>query len=209
MSRSSRSVPSAPGMTDPPGPSQSSNVKPAVQYQRPLTPPLSEAEFGTLYESEFSYVWHALRRLGVPERDREDLCHDVFMVLYRTWPDYDTARPLRPWLFGIAFRVASDYRRRARHRFEVPGECDSAATAPVADEHVAQAEQRRLIQEALATLDLDRRAVFVMHELDGHAMPEIATALAVPLNTCYSRLRLARQQFAAAIRRRRPGESTP
>lgn len=196
-------------MTDPASPSQSSDVKQAVQRQSLPSPPLSEAEFSALYEAQFSYVWHALRRLGVPDRDREDLCHDVFVVLYRTWPDYDTARPLRPWLFGIAFRVASDYRRRARHRFEVPGECDVAATAPTADEHVAVAEQRRLIEEALATLDLDRRAVFVMHELDGHAMPEIALALAVPLNTCYSRLRLARQQFAAAIRRRRPGESTP
>jgi RNA polymerase sigma-70 factor (ECF subfamily) len=209
MPVSPRGAPSASRMTDRRSYSQSPSVELAAQHQSLPRPLLTEVEFGTLYESEFSYIWHALRRLGVPERDREDLCHDVFVILYRAWADYDTARPLRPWLFGIAFRVASDYRRRARHRFEVPGECDSADTAPIADEHVAVSEQRRLIQEALATLDLDRRAVFVMHDLDGHAMPEIAAALAVPLNTCYSRLRLARQQFAAAVRRRQPGESTP
>ena len=43
--------------------------------------------------------------------------------------------------------------------------------------------------------------MFVMHELDGHAAPEIADAMGIPLNTAYSRLRLARQDFAAAIKR--------
>jgi RNA polymerase sigma-70 factor (ECF subfamily) len=42
-----------------------------------------------------------------------------------------------------------------------------------------------------------------LHEIDGCAMPEIALALALPLNTAYSRLRLAREQFHAAVRRER------
>jgi len=58
---------------------------------------------------------------------------------------------------------------------------------------------------ALEELDLDRRAVFVMHDIDGHVMPDIAAALGVPLNTAYSRLRLARADFAAAVERVRGG----
>ena len=40
-----------------------------------------------------------------------------------------------------------------------------------------------------------------MHDIDGHVMPDIAAALGVPLNTAYSRLRLARADFAAAVQR--------
>ncbi len=65
------------------------------------------------------------------------------------------------------------------------------------------AQRAGRVLAALDTLDLDRRVIFVMHEMDGTACPEIAEALGVPLNTVYSRLRLARQKFKAAIRRLR------
>lgn len=161
-------------------------------------------DFRALYDANFGYVWHSLRRLGAPDRDLEDLCHDVFVVFYRGRAAFDVTRPLRPWLFGIAFRVASDFRRRAQHRFELPGmEREMIDPAPGADEHVARAEDRELVRRALAVLDLDRRAVLVMHDIDGHTMPTIAEALGAPLNTCYSRLRLGREQFAAACKRLR------
>ena len=47
----------------------------------------------------------------------------------------------------------------------------------------------------------------VMAELDGATAPEIAEALGIPLNTAYSRLRVARQRFADAARRLRRGEA--
>lgn len=40
-----------------------------------------------------------------------------------------------------------------------------------------------------------------MHDVDGHDVPEIATLLSIPLNTAYSRLRLARADFRAAVER--------
>jgi len=57
------------------------------------------------------------------------------------------------------------------------------------------------VARALDTLDFDRRAVFILHEIDGVAIPEIARALEIPSNTAYSRLRLARADFGAAVRR--------
>ena len=69
---------------------------------------------------------------------------------------------------------------------------------------------RALVQRALDVLDLKRRAVFVMHDFDGVAVPEIARTLGIPLNTTYSVLRLARRDFAAAVRRMsRPARSVP
>ena len=206
-------------MTDPPPRPQSPDVnalrledddlvpRPArAPLSEPSPPPVAERDFRTIFEGECTYVWNALRRLGVYERDLEDVMHDVFVTVYRRLADYDPTRPIRPWLFGIAFRVASDYRRLARHRREVVGDAfDHPDPGPSAHDHYATMEARKLVMEALEVLDWDRRAVFVMHELDGHAMPEIAAALSVPLNTAYSRLRLAREQFAGAVKRIRAG----
>ena len=56
-----------------------------------------------------------------------------------------------------------------------------------------------MVLKALDALDLDKRAVLVMHELDGVAIPDVAMALSIPLNTAYSRLRLARRDFEKAV----------
>jgi RNA polymerase sigma-70 factor (ECF subfamily) len=161
----------------------------------------SAAEARAIYEEHVRYVWSSLRRLGVRDADREDLCHEVFIVFFRG-TGYDPSRPLRPWLFGIAFRVASDHRRRARFRREVAGPIELApTTGPLADETLQRKEAQRLVETGLEALDFDQRAVFILHEIDGMAMPDIARALEAPLNTLYSRLRLGRKKFEAAVQR--------
>jgi len=166
----------------------------------------SESSFHAIFVAEASYVARSLRRLGVPDRDLEDLTHDVFLVAYRHFADYDPARPLKPWLFGIAVRVAIAYRRRARHQRDLlqPGP-ELVDERPPADEQVGERQARQLVLRALESVDADRRPIFIMHDLDGYAMPEIVETLGIPLNTGYSRLRLARQDFAAAVERLRRG----
>ena len=161
----------------------------------------NDAEFSAAYDAEFEAVWLYLRRLGVPEADVEDAVHDVFVVAHRRYGAYDRSRPLRPWLLGIAFRVAAQWRRR--HRLEVmvpePGaERPDETRGP--DELVAAQQTRSRLQAALSRLDIDQRAVVVMHDLNGIPVPEIAASLDVPLNTVYSRLRLGRAKIAAALR---------
>ena len=159
-------------------------------------------EFPDIYRNEFPYVWKTLRRLGASAQDIEDLTHDLFVVVHRHLPDYDPERPLRPWLFGIALRVLADHRRAARHKHEIfTDEFDPADGAPTVLERMEGEEARDLLMRALDRLDLDRRAVFVLHELDELPAPEIARVLEIPLNTVYSRLRLARADVTEALRR--------
>ena len=66
------------------------------------------------YQRELDYILRTLQRLGAPSADLEDLAHEVFLVLRGTWSEYESSRPLRPYLFGIAFRVVSSHRRRPR-----------------------------------------------------------------------------------------------
>jgi RNA polymerase sigma-70 factor, ECF subfamily len=165
------------------------------------SPPWEAPDLAAIYEAELAYVWESLRRLGVRDADLEDLAHDLFIALQRRLPDYDPARPLRPWLFGFAYRVASDYRRSSRVRLEVAAVPPEVADGrPGAEERLAAREARDLILRGLGQLTLEQRAVFALHDLDGYSIPEIAEVLDEPVNTLYSRLRAARAQFTAAVR---------
>jgi RNA polymerase sigma-70 factor (ECF subfamily) len=152
--------------------------------------------FRHVFEQNFERVCRNLRRLGVRERDLEDSAHEVFIVVHRHWDEYDRTRPLPPWLFGITLRVASDYRHRPRYQREVLGEQtldDRARVDPI------DLEARWIVLQALELLTDEKRAVLVMHDLEEYTMPEIAHVLAIPLNTAYSRLRLARADFRRAL----------
>ncbi|HLK41361.1 MAG TPA: sigma-70 family RNA polymerase sigma factor [Polyangiaceae bacterium] len=159
-----------------------------------------------LFRGHAGYVWNTLRRLGVPPADLEDLTHDVFLRVHRHLAQYDPTRAVRPWLFGFAFRVASQYRRRAYRRHEVFGEPEAAAHAGTTpEEQMAAAEDRALVLEALQAIELGRRAVFVLYEIDGATMKDIGDSLGIPVNTAYSRLRVARTEFTDAVRKLRSG----
>ena len=205
-------------MTDPSGTDQTGGVE--ADARRPESaaredsggarsaPGRSEKDderfFQEIYSAHFGYVWHALRRFGVPERDLEDAAHDLFVVLHRKLDDYDRSRPIKPWLCGFAFRVASDYRRRARNRHETIGVShEPASDKPSAEQRASENERRELVHRCLSALDDDKRAVFVLVELQGLSVPEVAEIVGAPLNTCYSRLRLARARFAEVVKAQR------
>jgi RNA polymerase sigma-70 factor, ECF subfamily len=165
------------------------------------------AEFTELYRAELAYVLRTLRRLGVPAADVEDAAHDVFVAAFRRGDDRDPGRPVRPWLFGIAYRVVGNYRQKAFRQREVPAEGREPRDArPTPAEDAEQSEQRELVLRALDSLDLEHRAVAVLHELDGLAAPAIAETLGIPLNTVYSRARNARRKLLDAVRTLQGGD---
>jgi RNA polymerase sigma-70 factor (ECF subfamily) len=118
--------------------------------------------------------------------------------VHRRWLDFDAERPLRPWLFGIAYRVAATHRKRTRREALDP--ClEIEDLAPRPDEAFAIEQARALVLAALARIPLPRRAVLVMHDLDGAEMRDVAAALSIPLFTAYSRLRKARKELQASV----------
>jgi RNA polymerase sigma-70 factor (ECF subfamily) len=156
-----------------------------------------------VYERELDYLCRTLQRLGASPSDLEDLAHEVFLVLHRRWADFDASLPLRPWLFGIAFRVALAHRKRANR--EVPRSWEAwmeiEDLGPRPDEAAELRQNRALLLAALERVPLERRAVLMMHDLDDASMRDIASALSIPLFTAYSRLRKARRELEEALRR--------
>jgi RNA polymerase sigma-70 factor (ECF subfamily) len=185
-------------------------MAPAETSLRPSSQEDVGAHFRAVFEREFDYVWVSLRRLGVHDRDLEDVAQEVFIQVNRRLADYDPVRPIRPWLFAFAARCASDWRRLARHRVEILGLNDDAVEPAVAaDDQVQAGQDRNLVLRALECVELDRRAVFILHELDGCSMKDIADSLCIALFTGYSRLRVAREEFTKAVRRLRPNGGDP
>ncbi len=167
-----------------------------------MAPSASAPELGEVYEEHFDFVWRSLRRLGVPEAQVEDAVHDVFLVAHRRLAEFEGKSSLKTWLFAIALRVAQNQRRSlARHRVaesdaEPPAEADAAPDV--------QTERSRAVElgmRLLSELDPDKRAIFILAELEQLPASEIGAALGIPLFTVYSRLRAARRAFDAALAR--------
>ena len=162
----------------------------------------SDGRFRALFEAEFDFLFATLRRLGVAPRDLEDVTHEAFLRIHKHWHEYEPSRPVRPWLFVFACRQASDYRRLARHRREVFADTeDRQSLTPAADDVLVERDRRALVDAALGEVDLDRRAVLLLHDLQECPMAEVAQMLSIPVQTAYSRLRVGREELVKAARR--------
>ncbi len=167
------------------------------------------APFEELYEKHFAFVWRNLRRLGVPPGAQDDAVQDIFLVVHRKRGEFAGRSSFQTWLFGIVLRVARRYRQAGARARSVPtpegGPVDPDALVdvrgPSPHESAERGESLHLLHRLLDQLDEAKREVFVSIEVEGLSAPEVAEALGVPLNTVYSRLRLARQEFEQAVAR--------
>lgn len=165
--------------------------------------------FDAVYDEWFDFVWRSARRLGVHDASLDDVAQDVFLVVYRRLSEFEGRSTLKTWLFGITLRVVSDWRRTKRRKgglSELPPEDALACARSGPADELERAESARLLASMLAELDDDKRTVFVMIELEELTAPEVASLLGVPLNTVYSRLRVAREEFERALARYRAKE---
>lgn len=158
--------------------------------------------FAELYELHFDFVWRSARRLGVPEASLDDVVQDTFVTVYRRLSAFEGRSTLKTWIFGILRHTVSDYRRTQRRKGTQPLACEPTdCQGPSPHDATARLEGSRLLHEALSTLKDEHREVFVLSELEQLSAPEIAQAVEANVNTVYSRLRCARQEFEVALKR--------
>lgn len=145
-----------------------------------------------------------LKRLGVYDELVDDAAQDVFIVVHRRFGDLESLERAQSWVYGIAIRVASDYRRRqirnTSRRTELPAELKDERSDPERTMELRQS--LRLLDQMLGELDEEKRTAFVLVELEQLTVPEVADMLGINLNTAYSRLRAARVQLEKFLRRR-------
>ncbi|XXX82212.1 sigma-70 family RNA polymerase sigma factor [Sorangium sp. So ce134] len=114
------------------------------------------------------------------------------------------------WVFGIAWRKVGRYLDRVHRRRELshgllPASCSEAVDpAPLSEQRAVERERLALAIDLLWTLAPERRLILVLHEAYEVPLAEIARDLGINYNTATSRLRLARADYRAAVKRLRP-----
>jgi RNA polymerase sigma-70 factor (ECF subfamily) len=155
-----------------------------------------------VYERNVDYVYRCLVGLGLDEAAAEDAVQDVFLVVHGKLDAFEerTARSMRTWLYAIALRISRKHRagrwRETLGQTEDASECSRRAPSEQRGPE-ARAHDRhllRLLNEALEGIEPAQREVFVLAELEQCTAPEIAEITGAPVNTVYSRLRLARRK---------------
>jgi RNA polymerase sigma-70 factor (ECF subfamily) len=164
-----------------------------------------DARIRFMVDSHFESVWRALKRLGVPPAGVDDAAQQVFLVASRRLEEIDE-RGERPYLLGVALRVASDVRRKISRRREVPMD-DGAEmandVAPPLEELLDEKRDLARLSAYLASMPDDLREAFVLFELEEISAPKVAELLGVPVGTVASRVRRAREYIRQRLARKR------
>lgn len=174
---------------------------PALHVEAPARAEPSAPRVAALLTDHYRFVWRTLRRLGVHEAAVDDAAQQVFLVAAERLDGVPPEKE-RSFLMGVAVRTAANARRAQSRRRE---QADSDAVAEQAtttnpEELLDWKQRREKLDEWLAALELELRAPFVLFELEGLALAEIAEVLDLPLGTVKTRLRRARAVFLEAAR---------
>jgi RNA polymerase sigma-70 factor, ECF subfamily len=161
------------------------------------------AVFGVLVERYQDRLYNTIFRLSGSPEDARDLLQDTFVKAYENLEGFRGGSSLYTWLFRIAVNTALSHRRRKKPVQAMPasgaedgdpaagdGWPDRGATDP-ADPLMA-AEAEGLIQQAIAELDEDHRAVVVLRDIQHCDYRQVADILELTPGTVKSRLHRAR-----------------
>lgn len=172
-----------------------------------LPPPVAGEPFEILTRGSIPLVRRLVRRAGVPETDEMDVIQEVFLALYLSIDrGLHVATSLRAWLKKTTYRIARDRLKlacNARELLTEEGQIEAQDEGAGQEEHMQRIDLRRLVNELLDDLPPALRLVLVMSDADEMPMSEIAELMGIPEGTGYSRLRVARREFASAWERRR------
>ena len=165
--------------------------------------------FEAVYDEQVDFVFRNAQRLGIGDDALDDVVQQVFLVVHRRLAEAPSEVPIRAWVFGILSHVVRDHRRGVRRKspHHAQPQIDPATVAEPASsgpfDTLARTEALHVVIALLAELTDEKREIFVLSELEQLTAQEIAESLGVNVNTVYSRLRAARQDFERAAERAR------
>jgi RNA polymerase sigma-70 factor (ECF subfamily) len=142
-----------------------------------------------------------LARRSVPTReDAQDLVQETYLHAYRAWKAHRRPRKAEAWLATICLNLArSRYRRLARRPVELPWLDEFGEPRDVRQQPGPEADDARLLHEALWQLNEEQRIAITLVDLDGFSVAEAARIMATPRGTVLSRLHRGRRTLAALL----------
>lgn len=161
-----------------------------------MVPTARPAQGQELVEAHYEFIWRLFRRMGLDGSDADDATQQVFMVTLYPEPKLIQPGSERSFLYGVALNVCREFRRKrasgARHD-QAYLETQVAPDSPHRSMETKQTWER--LQQVLSVMTEEVRATFVLFELEGMTVPEIAQLVDIPTGTVASRLRRGREIF--------------
>jgi RNA polymerase sigma-70 factor (ECF subfamily) len=141
-----------------------------------------------------------LRKLGVRDRDVDDVCQEVFLQVFRNLSQFREEAELKTWMYRICASQASRYHRRWKVLSRLRDAFAPGAVEPSVPANDAGAlDARRGLDRALSRMNEGERLVFVLFELEGVPGSEVAEIAGCPLNTVWRRLHDGRRKLREAL----------
>ena len=150
----------------------------------------------TLYDRHFGKVARLVHALGIADSEADDLCQEIFLIVYRHLRSFRGEARLGTWIHRLATREAIRYAKRRRMRWALV-ELLSRAERPALPRDWAENEaaRRQYLAQLLAQLPPERRLALVLFEIEGRSVDEIAEACGCAVNTVWTRIHRARLQL--------------
>ncbi len=161
------------------------------------------AAFAELFRKHRNTVAAIAYRMLGPGADLDDMVQEVFLQVHRSLPHFRGQSKFSTWLHRVAVNVVLMARRRAQSRPKYAHEDHArheADVGPAPDRDVARGRRVEAFRRLLDKLSEKKRAVYVLHELEGLPPGEIARIVDCQVLTVRTRLFYARRELAQLMR---------
>jgi RNA polymerase sigma factor (sigma-70 family) len=153
-----------------------------------------------LFDAHHQRLYRLARRMSRSADEARDLVQDAFLRAARAPGSLPAgASAEEAWLVRVLVNLCRDRWRQTANRERLNRSTSAPATQSADPEAALVA--RSVVWRALEQLDPRRRAVLVMHELEGSPVEVIARTLGVTAVTVRWHLSKARRQLALVLRR--------
>jgi RNA polymerase sigma-70 factor (ECF subfamily) len=156
------------------------------------------AAFRELYAQHHRQVTRQLAFL-VTSSELEDVLQDVFIEVFRSIRRFEGKSAFSTWLYRVTVHVAMKARRkRTRSRLDLVEDVpETVDEKPLPVEVSLSAERQARVEVLLQRLSPKKRAVLVMHDVQGTDAQKIAEILGTNVLTVRTRLFYARRELEA------------
>lgn len=158
--------------------------------------------FDALFNHYAPRVKSLMMKNGASEELAEDIAQETLLAVWRKASQFDASTDgVAAWIFTIARNLRVDAIRKARNLIPLDNSSYGGweDTLPTPDEVIQAQQDRKRVSRALAMLPVDQFQAIKGSYYEEKSHGEIAQALAIPLGTVKSRMRLAIERLRANL----------